>query len=243
MIKKINKNTEFLHFEQLSKEWWRENGKFKILHTINPLRIKYIKKNIAHKKALKFTNPFKNLEILDLGCGGGLICEPLARLEAKVTGIDFINDNIKAAKIHANKSNLNIRYLLQDLNSINLKKKYDLILMLEVIEHLDNWDVLIRNSIKNLKPNGKLIISTINRNILSKIFAIYISERILNIIPQNTHKYDKLIKPRELEDVLNKNKMKVTDITGLFFNPITRDWLLSKNKTRINYFCTAEKIN
>ena len=115
--------------------------------------------------------------------------------------------------------------------------------MLEVIEHLDNWDVLIRNSIKNLKPNGKLIISTINRNILSKIFAIYISERILNIIPQNTHKYEKLIKPQELEDVLNKNKMKVTDITGLFFNPITRDWLLRKNKTRINYFCTAEKIN
>ena len=148
MIKKINEISEFSHFSDLSDQWWILNGKFKILHSILPLRIKYIKNNIHKfgKNNKKTTNPFQKLDILDLGCGGGLVCEPLARLGAKVTGIDFIDNNIKVAKNHAKISKLNIKYLRQDLSSIKLKGNFDIILLLEVLEHFENWKSLKINS-------------------------------------------------------------------------------------------------
>jgi len=244
MIKNFIENQEFNHFEDLAKEWWLQNGKFKILHTITPLRIKYIKKNIktSFKNNQKRKNYFKNLEILDLGCGGGLVCEPLSRLQAKVTGIDFVNKNIKIAKQHAKKSSLKINYIKQDLSSLNLNQKYDLILLLEVIEHLDNWKNIVSYCLKHLKPGGRIIFSTINRTLFSKFFAIYITEKLLKWVPRNTHTYNKLVKPEELKNFLENKKMKIIDITGLFFNPITQHWSLNKKKTKINYFCTAEKI-
>ena len=133
MIKKISKTNEFENFSKLSQEWWNPEGKFKVIHRILPLRINYILNNIDQTK-------IKNFDILDLGCGGGLTCEPLSRVGAKVTGIDFIKKNIEIAKNHAKKENLNIQYLHQDLHKIKLKKKYDVILLLEVLEHLDFWE-------------------------------------------------------------------------------------------------------
>ena len=172
MIKKNSKEQEFKNFEDLSQEWWNPKGKFKILHQILPLRIRYILDNIDK-------NNISNLTILDLGCGGGLTCEPLSRLKANVTGIDFVKKNIDVAKEHAKESKLKIDYIYSDLEKFKIDKKYDLILALEILEHLDDWENAINNIKKNLKPNGKIIFSTINRTNLSRLFAIFIAENIL----------------------------------------------------------------
>ena len=245
MIKNTLKTSEFNHFETLADEWWDPDGKFKILHSLTPIRIKYIKNKLFEKKQLiKFSKKsLSNFNILDLGCGGGLVCEPLARLGANITGIDFVKQNIIAAKKHAKKTNTNIEYLHQNINNLKLKKKYDAILILEVLEHIEDWKKIIINVKKLLKPKGKIIISTINRNIFSKLFAIFIAENILKWVPKKTHTYGKLIKPKELRSFLNKNKINVTDVSGLIFNPLSGQWMLDKNNCLINYFCTAIKSN
>jgi 2-polyprenyl-6-hydroxyphenyl methylase/3-demethylubiquinone-9 3-methyltransferase len=230
-----SKNEEFAFFNQLSDEWWNENGKFKILHQIKSHRISYILDQINNRN-------IRNLKILDVGCGGGIICEPLARLGAKVTGIDFAPNNIIAAKIHSKKNKLKINYINKDIEKSKLDEKFDIILMFEVLEHLDNWKKTIKNIKKNLNKNGLIIISTINRNPLSKLFAINIAENILHWIPKGTHDYNKLIKPEELKKILLKEKFNFKNIKGLVFNPLNREWKLSKNYM-INYFCTASIIN
>ena len=238
MIKKNNKSQEFIHFTKLSEEWWNPEGKFKILHTLTPIRINYIK-SFLDKKNISF----KNLKILDLGCGGGLVCEPLARLGASVTGIDFVSQNINVAKKHARESKLKIRYSQMDIKKISLKEKYDLILMFEILEHLDDWKNLIKKMKSLLKPKGILIVSTINRTLLAQILAIFVAENILNWVPKNTHNFKKLIKPEELIYHLKKNKFKVIDLTGLVFKPISAEWRLDKKNTKINYFCTGVRSN
>ena len=230
-----SKNEEFAFFNQLSDEWWNENGKFKILHQIKSHRMSYILDQINNRN-------IRNLKILDVGCGGGIICEPLARLGAKVTGIDFAPNNIIAAKIHSKKNKLKINYINKDIEKSKLDEKFDIILMFEVLEHLDNWKKTIKNIKKNLNKNGLIIISTINRNLLSKLFAINIAENILHWIPKGTHDYNKLIKPEELKKILLKEKFNFNNIKGLVFNPLNREWKLSKNYM-INYFCTASLIN
>ena len=230
-----SKNEEFAFFNQLSDEWWNENGKFKILHQIKSHRMSYILDQINNRN-------IRNLKILDVGCGGGIICEPLARLGAKVTGIDFAPNNIIAAKIHSKKNKLKINYIYKDIEKSKLDEKFDIILMFEVLEHLDNWKKTIKNIKKNLNKNGLIIISTINRNLLSKLFAINIAENILHWIPKGTHDYNKLIKPEELKKILLKEKFNFNNIKGLVFNPLNREWKLSKNYM-INYFCTASFIN
>ena len=230
-----SKNEEFALFKQLSDEWWNENGKFKILHQIKSHRISYILDQINNRN-------IRNLKILDVGCGGGIICEPLARLGAKVTGIDFAPNNIITAKIHSKKNKLKINYINKDIEKSQLDEKFDIILMFEVLEHLDSWKKTIKNIKKNLNKNGLIIISTINRNLLSKLFAIQIAENILNWIPKGTHDYNKLIKPEELKKILLKEKFNFNNIKGLVFDPLNREWRLSKNYM-INYFCTASLIN
>ena len=230
-----SKNEEFTLFNQLSDEWWNENGKFKILHQIKSHRMCYILDQINNRN-------IRNLKILDVGCGGGIICEPLARLGAKVTGMDFAPNNIIAAKIHSKKNKLKINYINKDIEKSKLDEKFDIILMFEVLEHLDNWKKTIKNIKKNLNKNGLIIISTINRNLLSKLFAINIAENILHWIPKGTHDYNKLIKPEELKKILLKEKFNFNNIKGLVFNPLNREWKLSKNYM-INYFCTASLIN
>ena len=230
-----SKKEEFAFFNRLSDEWWNEEGKFKILHQIKRHRMTYILDQIGNRN-------IKNLKILDVGCGGGIICEPLARLGAKVTGIDFAPNNIKAAKIHSKKNKLNINYIYKDIEKLKLDEKFDIILMFEVLEHLDNWKRTIKNIKKNLNKNGIVIISTINRNLISKLFAINIAENVLNWIPKGTHDYDKLIKPEELINTLSKENFHLNNIKGLVFDPLKREWKLSKNYM-INYFCTANLIN
>ena len=234
MSKKIN-NQEYELFNKLSREWWDEDGEFKVLHRIRPIRIKYILNQLNKVK-------LENVDILDLGCGGGLVSESLARLGANVTGIDFIENNIKVAKYHSSKKNLNINYLHGDIENLNLQKKYDLIIIFEVLEHLNDWKIFLQNIRKYLKKNSKVIISTINRNIISKYIAIYFAENILEWIPKGTHNYEKFIKPQEIEQFMIKNKFVLNNLRGLIYNPIDFTWKLSNN-TKINYFCTYTKIS
>ena len=230
-----SKNEEFAFFNQLSDEWWNENGKFKILHQIKSHRMSYILDQINNRN-------IRNLKILDVGCGGGIICEPLARLGAKVTGIDFVPNNIIAAKIHSKKNKLKIKYICKDVEKSKIDEKFDIILMFEVLEHLDDWKKIFKKIKKNLNKNGIIIISTINRNSLSKLFANSIAENFLNWIPKGTHDYNKLIKPEELKKTLLQENFHFKNIKGLVFDPLSGEWKLSKN-FMVNYFCTANLIN
>ena len=226
-----SKKSEFDHFSTLTSEWWSKNGKFKILHDIQPIRIKYI------KEALK-KNKLNNTKILDIGCGGGLISEGLSKLGANVTGIDFIKKNISVAKMHAKKNNLKINYLVKDFEKEKIISKYDAIIILEVLEHVNNWELFLKKIRVNLKKNGVLIISTINRNLISKFVTLDIGENLLKWIPHNTHSFYKFIKPKELEYVLSANNFKNIKFKGLTYDSLKLSWKISDN-IKINYFCSC----
>jgi len=228
------KNTEFEHFSTLANEWWSKNGKFKILHDIQPIRIKYILEALNKKN-------LNNTKILDIGCGGGLISEGLTKIGASVTGIDFIKENINIAKIHAKKNNLKINYVVKNFEKEKIPSKYDVIIILEVLEHLSNWEEFLKKIKFNLKKNGVLIISTINRNLISKFLTLDIGENLLKIIPLNTHTFYKFIKPEELEQALSTNSFKNIKFKGLNYDALKFRWKLSEN-TKINYFCSC-KLN
>ncbi len=226
------KKSEFDHFSQLASEWWLKNGKFKTLHDIQPIRIKYIQDVFNREKLDK-------VKILDIGCGGGLVCEGLSKLGANVTGIDFVENNIKIAKTHANKNNLKIKYRVKNFENEKIDSKFDIIIIFEVLEHLENWKAFVEKIKANLNSNGVLIISTINKNLISKFLTIDLAENFLGWIPVNTHTYHKFIKPKELEFTLKKNGFKNISFKGLEYNPIMRKWGLTKN-THVNYFCNCQ---
>ena len=233
-MKNEKKNTEFEHFSALANDWWSKNGKFKILHDIQPIRIKYILEALNKKN-------LNNTKILDIGCGGGLISEGLTKIGATVTGIDFIKENIKIAKIHAKKNNLKINYFVKNFEKEKITSKYDVIIILEVLEHLSNWEEFLKKIKFNLKKNGVLIISTINRNLKSKFLTLDIGENLLKIIPLNTHTFYKFIKPEELEQALSSNSFKNIKFKGLNYDALKFRWKLSEN-TKVNYFCSC-KLN
>ena len=207
-MKNEKKNTEFKHFSSLATDWWSKNGKFKTLHDIQPIRIKYIL-DALNKKNLN------NTKILDIGCGGGLVSEGLSKIGATVTGIDFIKENINVAKMHAKKNNLKINYFVKDFEKEKITSKYDVIIILEVLEHLNNWEEFVKKIKLSLKRNGILIISTINRNIVSKFLTLDIGENLLKLIPLNTHSFYKFIKPEELEQVLSSYNFENIKFKGL----------------------------
>lgn len=225
------KKTEFNHFSDLAAEWWNKNGKFKTLHDIQPIRINYIQETLNQRK-------LDNLRILDLGCGGGLVSEGIAKLGGNITGVDFVEKNIKIAKQHANQNKLKINYIVKDFEKEELPSKYDVIIIFEVLEHLESWEPFLRKIQKNLKPNGVLIISTINKNLLSKFLTIDIAENFMKWIPLNTHSYYKFIKPEELKYQLTKNNFNKIKFNGLNFNIFKQKWELTNN-TKINYFCSS----
>ena len=233
-MKNEKKNTEFEHFSTLANDWWSKNGKFKILHDIQPIRIKYILEAINKKNLNKTT-------VLDIGCGGGLVSEGLSKIGATVTGIDFIKENINVAKIHSKKNNLKINYFVKDFEKERITSKYDVIIILEVLEHLNNWEDFVKKIKLSLKKNGTLIISTINRNLVSKFLTLDIGENFLKLIPLNTHTFYKFIKPEELEEVLSSNNFVNIKFKGLTYDALKLRWKLSEN-TKINYFCSC-KLN
>ena len=215
-------------------DWWNLEGNYKILHKINPLRIKFILE--------KYGKKIEKKRILDIGCGGGLITSSLAEMNAKVTGIDEDLSSIKQAKEHAKKKLLKINYINSSLDSFfkKNKKKFDLILCLEVLEHVDNLENTLDKIAKLMSTSSILILSTINRNLKSLIFAKIFGEYILNWIPIGTHQFEKFIKPQEINDLIISKKLKLKETVGMKFNPIENKWFLSED-TDINYFMVISK--
>ena len=219
----INKE-EIQKFSNLANEWWDPKGKFKPLHMFNPIRIEYISEKIKDHFRIdnKTINNFNGLKILDIGCGGGLISEPMARLGASVTGIDASSKNISVAKIHAQKNDLIINYKNLSPEKMNDYEKFDIILNLEIVEHVENVPLYIESCYKLLKQNGLMFTATLNRTFSSYIKAIVGAEYILRWLPIGTHDWNKFIKPEELEKHLLKEKFSTLDVKGLQFNPISR---------------------
>ena len=238
----INKE-EIQKFSSLAEEWWDVKGKFKPLHMFNPIRIEYITQMI--RKYFKITdqkiNPFNELKILDIGCGGGLISEPMARLGAKVTGIDASEKNIKIAKIHSQESNLKINYLNSSPERLDEREEFDIILNLEVIEHVEDVELYIKSCNRLLKKNGLMFTATLNRTITSYIKAIVGAEYILRWLPIGTHDWNKFIRPEELEKKLSIQNFKTIEIKGLVFNPLNNKWKRSDNLS-VNYIICSSKV-
>ncbi len=240
-ITSIN-NDEINKFTKIADQWWNPEGKFKPLHKFNPARIKYIKRNIIeHFKNNKKVNPLKGLKILDIGCGGGLLSEPFARLGAEVTGIDASNKNIKVAKIHSKKSNLKINYICSTPEKLNLDKKFDVILNMEVVEHVEDLNFFMMQSAKFLKKNGLMFVATLNKTLKSYVFAIIGAEYILRWLPIGTHDWEKFVEPSKLIDIGIKHNLKIDLVDGMKYNPISDQWKISKDKS-VNYISKFIKV-
>ncbi len=237
----INKE-EIQKFSELADEWWDAKGKFKPLHMFNPIRIEYILDNISkHFKLSREKNLLlKNFEILDIGCGGGLMSEPMARLGGNVTGIDASEKNIKIAKLHSKENNLKINYLNNSPEQLSEKEKFDIILNLEIVEHVDNLDLYLSSCYSLLKKNGLMFTATINRTLISYIKAIVGAEYILRWLPIGTHDWNKFIKPEELQKQLKDKRFLTKDLKGLKFNPILNKWKKSDDLS-VNYIICSFK--
>ena len=238
--KTVNKK-EIDKFSKLAKEWWDPNGKFKPLHKFNPVRLDYIKKSILKKLKKGDDTYLKNVKILDIGCGGGLLCEPLTRLGAQVVGIDASNKNIKIAKIHAKKSDLKINYYCTTPENFNYKEKFDVVLNMEIVEHVEDVNLFLKESSKFLKKNGIMFIATLNKTLKSYFFAILGAEYVLRWLPIGTHDWNMFVKPSELVEICKKNSLILEEILGVKYNIISRDWELSTDNN-VNYMALFKKI-
>ena len=230
----VNKK-EIEKFSRMAEEWWDVEGKFKPLHKFNPIRIKYIKESVIENFKLQNNEklPLNGINLLDIGCGGGLLSEPMCRLGATVTGIDASAKNIEIAKIHAKKNNLNINYICTSPEKIQ-KQKFDVILNMEIVEHVENVDLFLNSSSSLLKKDGLMFVATINKTLKSYLFAIIGAEYILRWLPIGTHEWEKFINPDDLKNILSKFDMTMIKTDGVKFNPILDKWSLSKD-TSINY--------
>ena len=238
----INKE-EIQKFSKLAEEWWDVNGKFKPLHMFNPTRIEYITDKIKEyfKLENKKNNFLKGLKILDIGSGGGLISEPMARLGAEVTGIDAAEKNIKIARLHAKESSLHIRYLNKSPEQLQEFENFDIILNLEIVEHVENVDLYIKTCRKLLKKDGIMFTATLNRTLTSYVKAIIGAEYVLRWLPIGTHDWNKFIKPQELDKKLTNEKFKTLDVKGMSFNPLSRKWKRSDDIS-VNYIICSLKF-
>ena len=230
----INKK-EIEKFSKIAKEWWNPEGKFKPLHKFNPIRISYIKDNIVNTLKLKNKkNPLNKVKILDIGCGGGLLTEPMSRLGAQVVGIDASSKNIEVAKFHAKKSGLSIKYICTSPEKLKIQEKFDVILNMEIVEHVEDVNFFLETSSKLLKRGGIMFVATLNQTLKSYIFAIIGAEYILRWLPIGTHDWEKFLKPENLIKILKKNNLRLDTLDGMKFNIIKDEWNISSDKS-INY--------
>ena len=238
----VNKE-EIQKFSLMADEWWDVNGKFKPLHQFNPIRIDYIlEKTLDHYKIKSSSDkPLKNLSLLDVGCGGGLISEPMCRLGANVTGIDASSKNIKIAELHSKTNQLDIKYLNKSPEQIKEVEIFDIILNLEVVEHVKDLDLYIKSCSRLLKKNGIIFTATLNRTFTSYFKAIIGAEYVLRWLPIGTHDWNSFLKPEELEKKLNNSDLSTLDVTGLSFNPFVKKWRRSSNLD-VNYIILSKKV-
>ena len=236
----INKK-EIEKFSKIASQWWDPNGKFKPLHNFNPIRIEYIKNSIIkHFKIKSSTKSLKKINILDIGCGGGLLSEPMCRLGANVVGIDASSKNIEVAKFHAKKNNLKINYICSSPETLRIGKKFDVILNMEIIEHVDNIDFFIKKSSQLLKKNGLMFVATLNKTLKSYFFAIIGAEYVLRWLPIGTHDWEKFVKPKDLIEISKRNSLNIEELDGLKFDVLKNKWNISKDKS-VNYIAKFKK--
>ena len=230
----INKK-EIEKFSKIASQWWDPNGKFKPLHNFNPIRIEYIKNSIIkHFKIKSSSKSLEKINILDIGCGGGLLSEPMCRLGANVVGIDASNKNIEVAKFHAKKNNLKINYICSSPETLKTSKKFDVILNMEIIEHVDDIDFFIKKSSQLLKKDGLMFVATLNKTLKSYFFAIIGAEYVLRWLPIGTHDWEKFVKPEDLIKISKKNNLKVDELDGLKLDILKNKWKISNDKS-VNY--------
>lgn len=230
----VNKK-EIDKFSKMANEWWDPEGKFKPLHKFNPTRIKYIKENIINNFKLKNkSKPLSGIKILDIGCGGGLLSEPMSRMGANVTGIDASDKNIKIAKLHSKKNKLKINYLCSSPEKLKIEKKFDVILNMEIVEHVEDIDFFLKSCSKLLKKNGLMFVATINKTLKSYVFAIVGAEYVLRWLPIGTHEWEKFVKPDDLKKILMKYDLSLNKFDGMNFNIIKDEWNISRDLS-VNY--------
>ena len=236
----INKK-EIDKFSKLADEWWDPEGKFKPLHNFNPVRLRYIKDTITKKFGTKSEKlPLKDIKILDIGCGGGLLSEPLSRLGATVTGIDASDRNIKIAKMHLEKSKLDIDYYCSSPDKFVVKEKFDVVLNMEIVEHVDNVDFFLFKSSELLKKNGLMFIATLNKTLKSYLFAIIGAEYILRWLPIGTHDWNKFLKPGDLINICKNNSLNLNNLIGVKFDILKNEWIVSEDSS-VNYLAQFSK--
>jgi len=226
---------EIEKFSKIAEEWWDPHGKFKPLHNFNPIRISYLKENIVKTFNLKKKDKIlSGVKILDIGCGGGLLSEPMSRLGAEVIGIDASEKNIEIAKVHAKKSGLNIQYFCSSPEKFKTDLKFDVILNMEIIEHVEDVDFFLQSCSKLLKDKGIMFVATLNKTLKSYLFAIIGAEYILKWLPIGTHEWEKFVKPEDLINITKKYDLNLYDLKGVKLNLITNNWMLSSDKS-VNY--------
>ena len=239
-MKTIN-TKEIEKFSKLAEEWWNPTGKFKPLHKFNPIRIEYVRNIIIkHFKIKNSKKPLNKFSLLDIGCGGGLLSEPMCRLGADVTGIDASKKNIEISKIHAKEKKLKINYLNTSPEKLNTKKKYDIILNMEIVEHVDNLNYFIKTCSNLLKKNGLMFVATLNRTLKSYIFAVVGAEYILKWLPIGTHEWNKFVRPKELSEIYFKYNLKLNEESGVVFNLVIDQWKTGNDKS-VNYISSFIK--
>ena len=236
-------NAEVERFSALASEWWNPTGKFRPLHKFNPVRLQYIKEKVCAQFDRDMNDPkaFEGLRFLDIGCGGGLLSEPMARLGAEVLGADASEVNIEVAKIHAKQSGLTIDYRAETSEVLEQAgEKFDVILNMEVVEHVADVDLFMSSCARMVNPGGIMFVATINRTLKAKALAIFMAENVLRWLPKGTHEYEKLVRPEEIEAPLNAEDMQIIDRTGVFYNVLQDQWNKSRDMD-VNYMVLAER--
>jgi 2-polyprenyl-6-hydroxyphenyl methylase/3-demethylubiquinone-9 3-methyltransferase len=230
-------------FSALAAEWWDTRGKMAPLHKFNPVRLGYIRDRAAEhfERDPKKLDCLKRLRILDIGCGGGILSEPLARLGASMVGVDPSEKNIEVAKLHAEQSDLEIDYRCSTAEQLSADgESFDLVLAMEVVEHVSDVSLFVRSCGSMVKPGGIMIAATLNRTLKSFALAIVGAEYILRWLPPGTHQWDKFVTPNELEIAMEQAGLRVSDERGVIYNPFADEWKLSSD-TDVNYMLAAEK--
>lgn len=235
--------SEIAKFSRLSDEWWDPKGKMAPLHKINPLRLAYIRDSACRKfeRNAKSLNCLAGLRILDIGCGAGLLCEPFARLGAEVVGVDPSATNISVAKLHAERAQLAIDYRCTTVEEIDPLERFDIVLAMEVVEHVVDVGAFLDRCALLLKPGGLMVVSTLNRNWKSFALGIVAAEYVLRWLPRGTHQWDKFVTPEELTQYLARNKLTITEQSGVTYNPLADRWGLSPDMD-VNYMVVAENV-
>lgn len=234
---------EVERFSALAAEWWNPAGKFRPLHKFNPVRLAYIRDQVAARfgRDPREARPFEGLRFLDIGCGGGLLSEPMARLGAEVVGADASETNIEVARLHAAESGVDIDYRAATAEDLaDAGEKFDVVLNMEVVEHVSDIDLFVARCAEMVKPDGIMFVATINRTLKALGLAIIGAEYVLRWLPRGTHRFGKLVRPEELEQALARAGMTIVDRTGVAYNPLADRWHKSRDMD-VNYMVLAEK--